>query len=121
MRRSRLKTISGDIRVTGVQGELWVESVSGDVTANGVGRLATAKSVSGDINISRASSSGDVTLSTVSGSLLANRSPRTEHRGRYGERRPDVHRMLQATAVACTASAEKSTSPAPSPGTAGTS
>lgn len=67
-----LKTISGDVRVTGVQGELWVESVSGDVTTSGAGRLAIAKSVSGDVTVSGASSNGEVNVSTVSGSLIAN-------------------------------------------------
>lgn len=67
-----LKTISGDIRVTGVQGELWVESVSGDVTASGASHLTMAKSVSGDVNVTGASSDGELSVSTVSGTLVAN-------------------------------------------------
>ena len=65
-----LRTISGDVRVTNVQGEIRVESVSGDVYASGVPRLALAKSVSGDVDVSGAASEGELTVSTVSGGLV---------------------------------------------------
>ncbi len=66
-----LKSISGDVRVTGVAGELRAETVSGNVTATDAARLSLAKSVSGDVSVSGVSTDGPVTLGSVSGDLLA--------------------------------------------------
>lgn len=65
-----LKSVSGDVRVTNVRGELRAESVSGDITATGARRLGAIKSVSGDIQITDAESDNLVTVTTVSGDLL---------------------------------------------------
>ncbi len=66
-----LKSISGNIRVTAVKGELRLESVSGDVSANGVSHLASIKSVSGDVRLTDVSSNGDLMAGSVSGDFVA--------------------------------------------------
>jgi DUF4097 and DUF4098 domain-containing protein YvlB len=65
-----LRSVSGDIRVNTLNGELRVESVSGDVVATSVRRIRQAKTVSGDLEI--VESDGDeVTGATVSGTVIA--------------------------------------------------
>jgi DUF4097 and DUF4098 domain-containing protein YvlB len=66
-----IRTVSGDLRVTNVKGELRAETVSGDVVTTGAARLSLVKSVSGDIQVSDASADGEVTVNTVSGNLNA--------------------------------------------------
>jgi DUF4097 and DUF4098 domain-containing protein YvlB len=66
-----LHSVSGDVKVSNVKGELRAESVSGDVTATGATHLSLAKSVSGDVNVSDVATDGEVTVNTVSGDLTA--------------------------------------------------
>jgi DUF4097 and DUF4098 domain-containing protein YvlB len=66
-----VKTVSGDLRVTNVRGELSAETVSGDVMASGSTRLVLVKSVSGDVEVSDASTEGTATVETVSGDVTA--------------------------------------------------
>ena len=64
-----LRSVSGDIRVNTLNGELRVESVSGNVVATSVRRIRQAKTVSGDLEI--VESDGDeVAGGTVSGNLI---------------------------------------------------
>jgi DUF4097 and DUF4098 domain-containing protein YvlB len=65
-----LKTVSGDVSVNGVRGEVRAESVSGDVEVVATPNLALAKTVSGDVR-ARAIASSTLTLGTVSGSVVA--------------------------------------------------
>lgn len=60
-------SVSGDVRVTNVRGELRVETVSGDVEANGARRLSLLRSVSGDVVATDCESSDILTLRSVSG------------------------------------------------------
>ena len=64
-----LKSVSGMVKVTNVNGELRAESVSGEIVASAVRKIRTAKSVSGDVQISD-SESDDLTAGTVSGNLV---------------------------------------------------
>jgi DUF4097 and DUF4098 domain-containing protein YvlB len=66
-----VRTVSGDVRVTNVKGELRAESVSGSVLTSGATRLSLVKSVSGDVEVTDAAADGDVSVSTVSGNLTA--------------------------------------------------
>lgn len=63
-----LRSISGDVRVATLNGELRVESISGDVVATSVRRIRQAKTTSGDLEI--VDSDGDeVSGSTTSGEI----------------------------------------------------
>jgi DUF4097 and DUF4098 domain-containing protein YvlB len=65
-----LKTVSGDVSVNGVHGEVRAESISGDVEVVATPNLALAKTVSGDVR-ARDIASATLTLGTVSGSVVA--------------------------------------------------
>lgn len=66
-----IRTVSGDVRVTNVRGELRAESVSGNVVTSGATRLSLVKSVSGDVEVNDGSAESEVTVNTVSGNLSA--------------------------------------------------
>jgi DUF4097 and DUF4098 domain-containing protein YvlB len=66
-----LKSVSGDIRVTSLKGELRLESVSGDVSVGGAGHLAFVRSVSGDVLLTDVTTTEDLTAGSVSGSFIA--------------------------------------------------
>lgn len=65
-----VKTISGDLSVIGVRGEVRMESTSGDVEVAGTPNLVVAKTISGDVRAKDISAS-TLTLGTVSGSVIA--------------------------------------------------
>ena len=66
-----VKSISGAVKVSNVQGTVRAESVSGNVTTSATPRLEAAKSVSGDIDLSNAGADADLSAGSVSGSLRA--------------------------------------------------
>ena len=85
-----INSLSGNLKVTGILGELSANTISGDVTLTSVGAVTEAKTASGNVTITGATSdgtlesgslSGDVTLkqvkarritaSTVSGNVTA--------------------------------------------------
>lgn len=66
-----LKTISGDVSVTNVKGEVRVETVSGDVNVTGTPNVAIAKTISGDVTARDVSTQTSMLLSTVSGTVIA--------------------------------------------------
>ena len=65
-----VKTISGNVAVTGVRGEVRAETISGDVDVVSTPNLAYAKAVSGDVR-ARDISASTLTLGTVSGNVIA--------------------------------------------------
>jgi DUF4097 and DUF4098 domain-containing protein YvlB len=65
-----LKTISGDVAVTGVRGEVRAESVSGNVEVSSTPNLALAKTVSGDVTARDISAATTLMLGTVSGTVI---------------------------------------------------
>jgi len=64
-----LHSVSGNLRISGVQGVARLETVSGNVTASSTPRIEVAKSVSGDVDVSGTSSDGDLAASSVSGNV----------------------------------------------------
>lgn len=69
---AEVHSVSGDITVTGVKGEVRAETVSGDVKGSALTRMAAAKSVSGDVVLTNVESDGTLVLSAVSGDVTAN-------------------------------------------------
>ena len=67
------RTLAGDIRVSGVRGEVQLESASGSIHASSTPRLVRLKTLSGDITLADAASAAALTASTVSGRLTATR------------------------------------------------
>jgi DUF4097 and DUF4098 domain-containing protein YvlB len=65
------KSVSGNIRVTGVRGAVRSESVSGDVTTSDTPKVETAKSVSGNVTLSGIQNDGDLSATSVSGTVSA--------------------------------------------------
>lgn len=65
-----LKSISGDISVTNVKGEVRVETVSGDVTVVGTPNVAVAKTISGDVTARDIGTQTTLMLSTISGTVI---------------------------------------------------
>ena len=66
-----IKTVSGDVAVNGVRGEVRAETVSGDVEVIATPNLALAKAVSGDVRARDIGAQSSLTLSTVSGTVYA--------------------------------------------------
>ncbi len=65
-----LKSISGDISVSNVKGEVRAETVSGDVNVNATPNVAAAKTISGDVTAQNIGSQTTLILGTVSGTVL---------------------------------------------------
>jgi hypothetical protein len=65
---ARIKTVSGDVGLDRVGGDLTVESISGDVRVGDVGGNAELKSISGDMRLG-ALAAGDVRFNSVSGDV----------------------------------------------------
>ncbi|HUK37435.1 MAG TPA: DUF4097 family beta strand repeat-containing protein [Vicinamibacterales bacterium] len=66
-----LKSISGDVKVTGVKGSVRIQSISGSVSAVSAPRVEFAKTVSGNIDLSGVAFDGDLTASSISGDVRA--------------------------------------------------
>jgi hypothetical protein len=71
--RVSIDSISGNVRVTDIKGDINANSISGDVRISGAGRIGTAKSISGTIEISDTQADGAVAGSSVSGDVLFRR------------------------------------------------
>ena len=64
-----LKSVSGAVKVTNVNGELRAESISGDVAITAARKIRTLKSISGDVQVTD-SQSDDLTAGSTSGSVI---------------------------------------------------
>jgi DUF4097 and DUF4098 domain-containing protein YvlB len=67
-----LRSVSGTMKVTNINGELRAESVSGDIVASSARRLRMVKTVSGDLEISDAEAE-ELTANSVSGDVVLSR------------------------------------------------
>jgi DUF4097 and DUF4098 domain-containing protein YvlB len=65
-----VKSVSGDISVTNVKGEVRAETVSGDVTVSAAPNVVIAKTISGDVTAHDIGTQTTVVLSTISGTVL---------------------------------------------------
>jgi DUF4097 and DUF4098 domain-containing protein YvlB len=66
-----VKSVSGNVKVSNVQGLVRAETISGGITTASTPKLESAKSVSGDIDLSDSSPEADLKASSVSGVLRA--------------------------------------------------
>lgn len=64
-----VRTVSGDVRVTNLRGELRAETTSGDVVLSGVPRVQSARTVSGNVEVTNVDG-GDIAAGTVSGDVV---------------------------------------------------
>ena len=65
------KNISGNILIAGVKGEVRAETISGDVDVSQTPNLAVARTVSGSVKARDIGGATTLTLSTISGSVIA--------------------------------------------------
>jgi DUF4097 and DUF4098 domain-containing protein YvlB len=66
-----MKSVSGNVKVSGVRGAVRAESVSGNVTTSDTPKVEAAKSVSGNVTLSGIQNDGDLSASSVSGTVSA--------------------------------------------------
>lgn len=69
--RITAKTISGDVIVGAITGELSIHTTSGDVEVTGATQLVSAKTVSGDITLRDCGTSGLMDAGTMTGDVTA--------------------------------------------------
>ena len=70
--RISIETISGNVKITDIKGDVTANSISGNVNVTGAGR-ASAKSISGMVEIVDAQSDGTMESSSVSGDVVLRR------------------------------------------------
>lgn len=64
------RSVSGNVSLDGIKGEVRVETVSGNVTATGLAGETTLKAVSGDVLVSSSEVDGELTANSVSGDVV---------------------------------------------------
>ena len=64
-----INSVSADLKVTGILGELSANTISGDVTLTNVGSVSEAKTASGDVTIVGASGDTAINVSTLNGDV----------------------------------------------------
>jgi DUF4097 and DUF4098 domain-containing protein YvlB len=62
-------SVSGDVTVTGLKGELTVSTVAGDVTATSVGQIGKINTVSGDLILTDVATDNSLEASVVAGDV----------------------------------------------------
>jgi DUF4097 and DUF4098 domain-containing protein YvlB len=71
--RVTASTVSGNVRVENIKGNLSASTVSGDVALVGVGTVADAKTVSGSVKATDIPNNDSLSLTTISGDILIDR------------------------------------------------
>jgi len=71
--RLSIESISGNVKITDIKGDVSANTVSGDVRISGAGRINAAKTISGIIEITDAEVDGALESSSVSGDVLLRR------------------------------------------------
>jgi hypothetical protein len=68
--RITVESISGNVKVSDIKGDLNASTVSGDVRVSGAGRLGSVKSISGSVEVSGAEVDGPLDASSISGDVI---------------------------------------------------
>lgn len=63
------KSVSGGVRVTGVQGPVRIETISGNLSTSATPRLELAKTVSGNVDVTDVTTERDLSVSSISGTV----------------------------------------------------
>lgn len=71
--RLAVETISGDVKIADIKGDVTASSISGDVRITGGGRVGTVKSISGSVEVTEANVDGVLEASSVSGDVKLHR------------------------------------------------
>jgi hypothetical protein len=71
--RVTVDSISGDIKIADIKGDISANTISGDVRISGAARVNAAKSISGTIEIADAHTDGALASSSVSGDVILRR------------------------------------------------
>jgi DUF4097 and DUF4098 domain-containing protein YvlB len=71
--RLDVNSVSGNIKVSDIKGEISAGTVSGNVSVTSAGTIASAKSVSGNVEITNAHGDESLEASSVSGDVTLNR------------------------------------------------
>ncbi len=66
-----LKSISGNVKATGVRGAVRAESVSGNVVTSDTPNVEAAKTISGDVTLDGITTEGNLSIGSVSGNVHA--------------------------------------------------
>lgn len=66
-----LKSVSGDLSVSGVKGMVTADTISGDVTASALTSESALRTVSGDVLVNASTVAGELTATSVSGDVTA--------------------------------------------------
>jgi len=71
--RISIESISGNVKITDIKGDVSANTISGDVRITGAGRINAAKTISGVVEITDAQIDGALESSSVSGDVLLRR------------------------------------------------
>lgn len=71
--RITIESISGNVKITDIKGDVSANTVSGDVRITGAGRINAAKTISGMVEITEAQVDGPLESSSVSGDVVLRR------------------------------------------------
>ncbi len=69
--RIKTESISGSVTVTGVRGDLALNTISGDIRVERAGKIVNGQSISGTVELISAENDAVVELSSTSGNVLA--------------------------------------------------
>jgi DUF4097 and DUF4098 domain-containing protein YvlB len=67
--RVSASSISGNVKISDIKGDITASTISGDLRISGAGRIDTAHSISGTIEINEAKTDGGIDASTISGDV----------------------------------------------------
>ena len=71
--RVSINSVSGDVIVRDIKGDLSAEVVSGDITVTGAGEVTSVRAISGDVTLRDSSSGSNLSAGTISGTVLLER------------------------------------------------
>jgi DUF4097 and DUF4098 domain-containing protein YvlB len=71
--RVTAESISGNVKIADIKGDLNASTVSGDVRITGAGRIGSVKSISGSVEVTEAQTDGTLESASVSGDVILRR------------------------------------------------